>query len=83
MLQFDFVSSNFFKNFLLRIYGAWNFSRPMFIICDAELVKHTMIKYFDNFVNHDDVMSKVCDGIFAKSVLLLESDEWREMRNKL
>lgn len=59
------------------------FSRPVFVVKDAEVVKQIMIKDFDHFVNHDGNLSKGADGIFAKSVLLLEDNSWREMRNIL
>lgn len=61
----------------------FNFTRPVFIVTDAEIVKNIMIKDFDHFVNRDDGLSRGSDGIFGKSVLLLENNPWREMRNIL
>lgn len=59
------------------------FLQPMFLLNDAEVIKQIAVKDFDHFVNHNKNLSKAADGIFAKSVLLLEDNPWREMRHML
>lgn len=59
------------------------FLQPMFLLNDVDVIKQITVKDFDHFVNHNSNLSKGADGIFAKSVLLLENNAWREMRNIL
>ena len=63
-----------------RLYGIFLFSRPMFVIKDPELLKQIFVKNFDCFSNRDPSLTKGADEIFAKTLLLLEGDSWRNMR---
>lgn len=67
----------------LRAFGFFMLMRPVYVVRDVELVKQITIKDFDHFVNHDGNLTRASDGLFAKSVLLLEDNAWREMRNIL
>jgi cytochrome P450 len=68
---------------IFRLFGIFLFTQPLFAVNDAELVKQIMLKEFDSFMNHNGNFSRISDGIFGKSVLLLEDNSWREMRNTL
>lgn len=59
------------------------FMRPIFLIKDVELIKQITVKDFDYFMNHDSKFSAHGDRYFARSVLFLEDNLWREMRNAL
>lgn len=61
----------------------FQFLSPRFIVKDADIVKQITIKDFNHFVNHDGSLTEGSDGIFGKSVFLLEDNQWREMRNYL
>jgi hypothetical protein len=63
-----------------RLYGIFLFFRPAFFIKDADLLKQILIKDFDRFMNHDKHLSRGADGMFVKSIVLLEDDAWRKMR---
>lgn len=66
-----------------RVFGMFSFMRPVFMVKDAEVLKQMMIKDFDHFVNHDSEFSAHGDRYFARSMLHLLGDDWREMRNAL
>lgn len=68
---------------MFRVFGMFIFTRPNLVVKDTDVVKQISIKDFDHFVNHDGSLTRGSDGIFAKSVLLLEDNPWREMRNFL
>lgn len=55
----------------------------MFVIADVEVIKQITTKDFDFFANRDASLSHGADELLGKSVLLLEKNQWREMRNIL
>lgn len=59
------------------------FLQPMFLLNDAEVIKKIAVKDFDHFVNRNHKMTIGGDGIFCKSVTMLEDGAWREMRSIL
>lgn len=61
----------------------FNFTRPVFTLTDVDAIKQITTKDFDFFVNRDAGLSHGVDALLGKSVLFLENNPWREMRNIL
>uniref|UniRef100_A0A1B0D3B4 Uncharacterized protein n=1 Tax=Phlebotomus papatasi TaxID=29031 RepID=A0A1B0D3B4_PHLPP len=82
-----YKNENFFKDKGIK------FIKPKFIVgnsdnlftrkqTSAEFFQLT-VKEFDHFVNHRDIMPTEGEPLFAKSLILLRGEEWREMRATL
>ncbi|XP_055696953.1 probable cytochrome P450 9f2 [Phlebotomus papatasi] len=66
-----------------KLVGLFGFRQPMLLVRDPELLKQLTVKEFDHFVNHRDIMPTEGEPLFAKSLILLRGEEWREMRATL
>ncbi|XP_037954921.1 cytochrome P450 9c1-like [Teleopsis dalmanni] len=79
----DSILSNYQKYKNCKIYGTYNFREPIIFISDLELIKKVGIKDFDHFTNHKSPFTEVKDNVFSKSLIALENQKWKEMRNTL
>nr|XP_031848283.1 cytochrome P450 9e2-like [Nomia melanderi] len=53
---------------------------PVIMIRDPELLKSIAIKHFDHFPDHRSFGSLNIDPFFAKNLLLLRGERWKEVR---
>uniref|UniRef100_A0A1I8PRR0 Cytochrome P450 n=1 Tax=Stomoxys calcitrans TaxID=35570 RepID=A0A1I8PRR0_STOCA len=65
------------------VYGAFDSRQPVFVVREPEMVKHILIKDFDHFVNRNNFLPPNRNDLFANSLIMMENDEWRDMRNTL
>lgn len=61
----------------------FDFRQPMFFIRDPELVRKIGIKDFEYFQDHRLFFESHQDALFGKSLLMLNGEKWRDMRNTL
>lgn len=66
-----------------RFGGSWMFLNPALIVRDPEILKLITIKDFDYFINRNMVVDEKVDPIFAKNLLSIRDQKWRDMRNLL
>ncbi|KAK4874175.1 hypothetical protein RN001_013535 [Aquatica leii] len=74
-MQFAFPNS--------RYTGIYNFFVPVLLIKDPELVKQIMVKNFEHFVDHRQVIPEECEPLWGKNLFSLKGDRWRSMRTTL
>ncbi|XP_012274075.1 cytochrome P450 9e2-like [Orussus abietinus] len=67
----------------MKYIGFYDFSSPVFVIKDLEVIKSIAVKNFDSFPNHMPVVDPELDEIFANNLFSLQDDKWRQMRNLL
>lgn len=60
-----------------RIYGMFEFRKPVFFVRDPKLAKKLAIKDFDYFVDHRVVLDENTDKLFGKSLISLQGQKWR------
>ncbi len=53
------------------------------MISSPELVKQICIKDFDSFVDHRSIVDKDVDDLFAKVLIMLKGEKWKNMRATL
>ncbi|XP_036144260.1 cytochrome P450 9e2-like [Monomorium pharaonis] len=63
-----------------KYIGAFNFSQPIVIIRDLELIKSIAIKNFDAFQDHRFFGNETQDPLFGTNLFALRGDKWRDMR---
>ncbi|XP_077299454.1 cytochrome P450 9e2-like [Arctopsyche grandis] len=66
-----------------RYVGIFNYTQPIVVIKDIELMKKITIKDFEHFVDHIEFTDEVVDPYFGKSMFSLKGDRWKEMRTTL
>nr|ACE75343.1 cytochrome P450 [Glyptapanteles indiensis] len=63
-----------------KYVGLHDFSMPVIMIKDLELIKSITVKHFDNFIDRRGVVDPEIDSLFGKNLLTLRGDRWRESR---
>nr|QEL53085.1 cytochrome P450 CYP9A104 [Mythimna separata] len=66
-----------------KYVGFMEFTMPVLLIRDPELIKSITVKDFDHFTDHREFFSEEADPLFAGSLLLMKGERWREMRTTL
>ncbi|XP_053608012.1 uncharacterized protein LOC128673884 [Plodia interpunctella] len=66
-----------------RFVGQYEFTNPMLLIRDIELVKKITIKDFEYFLNHRAFVDEVADPLFGRNLFSLKGQEWKDMRSTL
>ncbi|XP_017777869.1 PREDICTED: cytochrome P450 9e2-like [Nicrophorus vespilloides] len=72
---------NQFKN--ERYFGCYQFTTPILIINDLELIKKIGIKSFDHFHDHPGFPSEEIDPLWSKNLAASTGEKWRKMRTTL
>ncbi|XP_003486048.3 cytochrome P450 9e2-like [Bombus impatiens] len=72
---------NYYPN--ARYVGMMDFSTPVVVIRDPEMIREIAVKNFEHFPDHQSFINEKIDPIFGKNVFSLKGDRWREMRNTL
>ncbi|XP_063709949.1 probable cytochrome P450 9f2 [Culicoides brevitarsis] len=70
---------NQFKD--VGMFGSFEFTRPILMIRDPDLVKQICIKDFDSFVNHRVSIDQDVDPIFGGNLFVIKDAKWKLMRN--
>ncbi|XP_057336079.1 cytochrome P450 9e2-like [Microplitis mediator] len=66
-----------------KYFGYYDFSSPVIVIRDPELIKDIGIKNFDSFIDHRGFVDPALDPLFGRNLFSLRGDTWRELRNLL
>ncbi|KAL0100765.1 hypothetical protein PUN28_019267 [Cardiocondyla obscurior] len=63
-----------------KYVGTFNFTMPVVMIRDLELLKSVTIKNFDSFEDHLFFGSETHDPLFGNNLFALRGDKWRDIR---
>ncbi|KAJ8728420.1 hypothetical protein PYW08_016805 [Mythimna loreyi] len=66
-----------------KYVGFMEFTMPVLLIRDPDLIKSIIVKDFDHFTDHREFFTEESDPLFAGSLLLMKGERWREMRTTL
>ena len=81
-----------FADMVLQLYnfkpeakylGFYDFSTPVVMIRDVELLKSVTVKNFEHFPDHRSIMTDAMDPLFTKNLFALRGDRWKEVRAML
>ncbi|XP_011150777.1 cytochrome P450 9e2-like [Harpegnathos saltator] len=79
----DFVKEMYNLNSEAKYVGMYDFTTPVIVLRDPELIKSITLKHFDTFPDHRIFIQGDQDPIFSKNLLSLRGDRWREVRTTL
>jgi cytochrome P450 family 9 len=78
------IAADIYKNFPNERYvGYMQFTRPVLLIKDLDLIKQIAVKEFDHFHDHLGFTNSERDSLFSKSLLNLTGEKWKQMRATL
>ena len=66
-----------------KYVGAFDFSRPVIVLRDLELIKSVAIKNFEHFTDHRPFVDPAADPLFGVNLFSMKGDKWKETRNML
>ncbi|XP_026318088.1 cytochrome P450 9e2-like [Hyposmocoma kahamanoa] len=66
-----------------RFYGVFQCLTPIVYVRDIELLKKILIKDFEHFLDHNNVIKAEHDPLFARNLVTLRGKEWKDMRSTL
>ncbi|XP_058796195.1 cytochrome P450 9e2-like [Phymastichus coffea] len=66
-----------------KYVGAFNFTKPVFVIRDLELIKNITIKNFDYFPDHNPIGDESLDPLFGGNLFNLKGQRWKDSRTVL
>ncbi|RLU15511.1 hypothetical protein DMN91_012505 [Ooceraea biroi] len=76
----ELVKSTYDVNPDAKYVGMYDFTRPLVMIRDPELIKLITLKHFDTFMDHRAFVDETQDILFGKSLFSLRGDRWRQVR---
>ena len=65
------------------IVGFMEFTKPAVYVTDLDLLKNIFIKDFDSFMDRRPLKMEKTDPIFHRMLFFMESEAWKELRNKM
>ncbi|XP_043473514.1 cytochrome P450 9e2-like [Leptopilina heterotoma] len=66
-----------------KYFGFYDFTNPVIVLRDLELVKSVAVKNFESFSEHGLLGPMVTDEIIARGLFNLKGEKWHEVRNLL
>ncbi|XP_001603857.1 cytochrome P450 9e2 [Nasonia vitripennis] len=66
-----------------KYLGAFDFTRPVIVVRDPELIKDITIKHFNNFTDHQGFVDVSVDPMFGGNLFSMAGDQWKEARTLL
>nr|ACE75189.1 cytochrome P450 [Glyptapanteles flavicoxis] len=66
-----------------KYVGYYEFTKPVIMIRDPELLKSIAVKNFEHFVDHRTLVSPEIEPLFSNNLFALKGDKWREIRTLL
>lgn len=79
----DQLKQIYYINENAKYIGLYDFSTPVIMIRDPELMRSIATKHFDHFVDHRGFVDPIQDPLFGGNIFSLRGDNWREVRNLL
>ncbi|XP_075973978.1 cytochrome P450 9e2-like [Anticarsia gemmatalis] len=78
--SFDKLYYNFPEE---RFVGRYEFTRPIVLLRDLDLIKKITVKDFEHFLDHRPLVDENMDPLFGRNLFSLRGQEWKDMRSTL
>ncbi|XP_055636876.1 probable cytochrome P450 9f2 [Toxorhynchites rutilus septentrionalis] len=79
----DAASEGYWRFPESKFSGYFTFHKPGYLIHDPELLKRILIKDFDHFTDHENIITPEIDPFFGRSLFFTEGLRWRHGRTAL
>ncbi|KAF5271172.1 hypothetical protein FQR65_LT17687 [Abscondita terminalis] len=64
-------------------FGLYQFTTPMLMIRDLDLIKKITVKDYEYFIDHNNLITETLEPLMGKNLLNLKGQRWRDMRATL
>ncbi|CAK9825003.1 Cytochrome P450 9e2 [Anthophora retusa] len=81
--MFEHLENLYHRFSHVKYFGFYNFTTPVIVIRDLELLTSVTVKNFDHFCDHRGFVDEELDPLSGKNLFSLRGDQWREMRKLL
>nr|XP_033323894.1 cytochrome P450 9e2-like [Megalopta genalis] len=79
----DVLKRTYYHNPDAKYVGFYEFSVPIIVLRDVELIKNVAIKNVDSFAEHRDFIPAELNPLFEKMLFVLGGNEWKDVRAQL
>nr|XP_033323895.1 cytochrome P450 9e2-like [Megalopta genalis] len=79
----DLIKRTYYLNPEAKYVGFYEFSTPIIVLRDVDLIKRVAIKNMESFGEHRPFISLEVESIFRDMLFVLGGNEWKDVRNKL
>lgn len=62
---------------IYRVSGIFDFSSPVYIIRDPQMIKQLTVKEFDHFLDHKFMLDGDPDSMFSRTLFNLRGQKWK------
>ncbi|OAD56183.1 Cytochrome P450 9e2 [Eufriesea mexicana] len=66
-----------------KYVGFFDFSMPVIMLKDLDLIKSITVKNFEHFPDHRNLQNEDTEPMFNKNLFALRGERWKEVRNLL
>ncbi|XP_046959649.1 uncharacterized protein LOC124529784 [Vanessa cardui] len=66
-----------------RFVGRYEFTRPVLVLQDLELIKTITVKDFEYFTDHRQFIDEEVEPLFGRNLFSIRGEEWKDMRSTL
>lgn len=66
-----------------RYIGIYMFLQPTLLIRDPDLLKHIMVKEYESFMDHTEIIPSGVDDIWSRNLFASKGEKWKDMRSTL
>ncbi|XP_068631949.1 uncharacterized protein [Battus philenor] len=66
-----------------RFVGRFEFTQPVIMLTDLDLIKSVTVKDYENFLDHRVAVDSKIDSVFGRNLFSLKGQEWKDMRSTL
>ncbi|KAL3273876.1 hypothetical protein HHI36_015302 [Cryptolaemus montrouzieri] len=80
---FEMVEEFYYKFPEERCTGLFQFTTPVLMLKDLELIKELCVKDFEYFLDHSAFLKEDTDPLWSKNLFALTGQKWRDMRATL
>lgn len=56
----------------VRFYGTFQFTKPLLLVRDIELIKKIFVKDFEHFIDHNTIINAENDPLFGRNLFSLK-----------
>lgn len=82
--SFPEVMERIYKSFPNERYlGIYTFFKPVLVIRDPDLIKQVLVKEFDTFPEHTEILPPGLDDIWSNSLFASKGEKWRDLRSTI
>lgn len=79
----DILKRTYYLNPDAKYVGFYEFSQPIIVLRDVDLIKNIAVKNLESFAEHRPFISAELNPLFADMLFILGGNEWKDVRAQM